>query len=57
MNLFRVKPERPYLKVCTQCHGKGQTSYFNNNQEKIYGKQLPAVALNRYSFGTELPGR
>ncbi|GIL69238.1 hypothetical protein Vretimale_12637 [Volvox reticuliferus] len=31
------KPERPYLKVCTKCHGKGQLSHFNTAQEKVYG--------------------
>jgi hypothetical protein len=34
------KPDRPYLKVCTKCHGKGQLSHFNQNQDKVYCELL-----------------
>mmetsp|Transcript_38027 Transcript_38027/g.84683 ORF Transcript_38027/g.84683 Transcript_38027/m.84683 type:complete len:162 (+) Transcript_38027:181-666(+) len=37
MKLFKKRPERPYLKICEKCHGKGQLSYHNNNQQKTYG--------------------
>ena len=39
MNLFRKKkkPERPFLKLCEACHGKGQLSYFDIAQKKKYG--------------------
>uniref|UniRef100_A0A7S0RVC3 Uncharacterized protein n=1 Tax=Chlamydomonas leiostraca TaxID=1034604 RepID=A0A7S0RVC3_9CHLO len=35
--LFAKKKERPYLKLCVKCGGKGQLSYFNQFQEKTYG--------------------
>ncbi|GLC74870.1 hypothetical protein PLESTF_001566300 [Pleodorina starrii] len=35
--MLKQKPARPYLKVCTKCHGKGQLSHFNAAQEKVYG--------------------
>ena len=39
MNLFRKKKkqERPFLKLCEACHGKGQLSYFDIAQKKKYG--------------------
>lgn len=34
-----VKRQRPFFKLCTKCHGKGQTSSFNGQQEKVYGER------------------
>ncbi len=33
----KEKKDRPYLKLCEKCHGKGQLSYFDRNQKKVYG--------------------
>lgn len=35
--LFGKAQERPYLKLCGQCGGKGQMSYYNSFLEKVYG--------------------
>jgi hypothetical protein len=32
------KPQRPYLKICTKCGGKGQVSYLDQYQRKTYGE-------------------
>ncbi|KAL6762066.1 hypothetical protein V8C86DRAFT_2524516 [Haematococcus lacustris] len=35
--LLEKKPARPYLRLCKKCAGKGQLSYFDQYQRKVYG--------------------
>lgn len=35
-SLRRNTQDRPFLKLCERCKGKGQLSYFNNQQVKVY---------------------
>ncbi|GAX78769.1 hypothetical protein CEUSTIGMA_g6206.t1 [Chlamydomonas eustigma] len=57
MKIFAKKKDRPFLKLCEKCQGKGQTSHFNVHQEKVYDACKECAKgdqTSRYSLGIKL---